>query len=104
MNLLKEKINEIEDEIKDINYTKYNLKHEYNEQIELLKKTYEKTLQQEQNIKISLISSNKLLDSLNNKYKKKLGYLENLKSSQLKKKNSGIKYKKESKILTKIQK
>jgi Ran GTPase-activating protein (RanGAP) involved in mRNA processing and transport len=104
MNLLKEKINEIEDEIKDINYTKYNLKHEYNEQIELLKKTYEKTLQQEQNIKISLISSNKLLDSLNNKYKKKLDYLENLKSSQLKKKNSGIKYKKESKLLTKIQK
>ena len=39
-----------------------NLKYlEVNNEIELLKKTYEKTLQQEQNIKISLISSNKLL-------------------------------------------
>ena len=55
-------------------------------------------------MKLKILIILNILDSLNNKYKKKLGYLENLKSSQLKKKNSGIKYKKESKLLTKIQK
>ena len=76
---IKEKIFEIENEIKDINYIKYNLKHNYNEEIGLLKHTYDQTLQKQESNKIGILSLNKELQDKNIEYRKKLEYLEKLK-------------------------
>lgn len=81
---MKKKISLLEEEIKDINFTKFNLKHKYNEDIGLLKHTYDQTLQEEKIKKLSIITLNKKYDNMIIDYKKKLDYLEKLKSKELK--------------------
>ena len=100
---MKEKISEIENEIKDINYIKYNLKHNYNEEIGLLKHTYDQTLQNQESNKLGILSLNKELQDKNIKYREKLEYLEKLKlkvSSTIntRKKNSSIKLRLSSRL------
>ena len=89
---IKEKINAIEDEINNLNYIKYNLKHKYNEEVGLLKYTYQQTLEKEQTSKLGILSLNNKIKEMNNEYKQKLDYLNNLKSSLLnmKKKSSKV--------------
>ena len=101
--LMKEKISSMEKEIKDVNYIKYNLKHNYNEEIGLLKHTYEQTLQKEESNKIGILSLQNELKEKNLEYKQKLDYLEKLKLRlsnilNVKKKNSTIKLRLSSKI------
>ena len=43
INSMKDKINTLESQLKDINLNKINLKHKYNEEVELFKITYNKT-------------------------------------------------------------
>ena len=94
INLMKEKISLIEEEIKDVNFITYNLKHNYNEEVELYKHTYDQTKQKENSIQIDIISLTHRLKSLEKKHQQKLDYLERLQSTLLKKKTSGIlKYK-----------
>jgi len=100
---MKEKISEIENEIKDINYIKYNLKHNYNEEIGLLKHTYDQTLQKQESNKLGILSLNEELQDKNIKYREKLEYLEKLKlkvSSTIntRKKNSSIKLRLSSRL------
>ena len=100
---MKQKISEIENEIKDINYIKYNLKHNYNEEIGLLKHTYDQTLQKQESNKLGILSLNKELQDKNIKYREKLEYLEKLKlkvSSTIntRKKNSSIKLRLSSRL------
>ena len=90
INIMKEKISLIETELKDVNFITYNLKHNYNEEVQLYKHTYDQTKQKENALQMDIISLNHGLKSLENKYKQKLDYLERLQSTVLKKKTSGI--------------
>lgn len=88
--VLKEKISLLEEELKEVNYIKYNLKHKYNEEIGLLKRTYEQTLQNDQIKKLSILSLNNKIKEKNEEYERKVNYLEKLKksSSSVKRKSS----------------
>ena len=90
---MKDKINTLESQLKDINLNKINLKHKYNEEVELFKITYNKTKKEGETLKIGLTSLQNQLNIAEEQYKKKLDYLEKLKSAVLKK-NDLIKYSK----------
>ena len=93
INSMKDKINTLESQLKDINLNKINLKHKYNEEVELFKITYNKTKKEGETLKIGLTSLQNQLNIAEDQYKKKLDYLEKLKSAVLKK-NDLIKYSK----------
>ena len=91
INSMKDKINTLESQLKDININKYNLKHKYNEEVELFKNTYNKTKKEGETLKVSISSLQKQINIVEEQYKKKLDYLEKLKSAVIKK-NDLIKY------------
>ena len=90
-NLKEEDINEGNTFIENLN--KINLKHKYNEEVELFKITYNKTKKEGETLKIGLTSLQNQLNIAEDQYKKKLDYLEKLKSAVIKK-NDLIKYSK----------
>ena len=90
INSMKDKISNIDLELKEINLKKFNLKHKYNEEVELFKKTYNQTIKERETLQISISSLQNKLDIAENTYKQKLEYLEKLKSALIKKNDSMI--------------
>ena len=93
MSSIVEKIDSLKNEIKDINKIKNDLKLNYNEEIGLLKSTYETTFQREESNKLSIVALKNELIQKNKIYEQKLDYLEKLKSSpklNMKKKNGDL--------------
>ena len=90
INSMKDKISNIDLELKEINLKKFNLKHKYNEEVELFKKTYNQTIKERETLQISISSLQNKLDITENTYKQKLEYLEKLKSALIKKNDSMI--------------
>ena len=93
MSSILEKIYSLKNEIKDINKIKNDLKLNYNEEIGLLKSTYETTFQREESNKLSIVALKNELIQKNKIYEQKLDYLEKLKSSpklNMKKKNGDL--------------
>ena len=93
MSSILEKIDSLKNEIKDINKIKNDLKLNYNEEIGLLKSTYETTFQREESNKLSIVALKNELIQKNKIYEQKLDYLEKLKSSpklNMKKKNGDL--------------
>ena len=89
VDIINDKIYSIEKEIKEINIKKRLYKESQEEEIKLLRDTYESTLNKEQQMKVSISSLSKHLELIKDKYKKKLEYLEklkNLKIAQIEKK------------------
>jgi len=78
MKLMKDKIILIEKEIKEIKTQQNRYWHDHDEEIQLLKDTYQKTFDQEKQIKNSIENLNQKLDITNAIYFKKLNYLEKL--------------------------
>ena len=82
LKIMKEKIFLIEKEIKEIKYKQNIIKGNQDEEIKLLKDTYENTLNKEQQILISISTLSKHLNLLKEKYEKKLDYLNKLKNAK----------------------
>ena len=75
INIMKDKIFLIKKDIKEIKYKQNSIKREQEEEIKLLKDTYEITLNKEQQMKISISTITKQLESLKEKYQEKINYL-----------------------------
>ena len=80
---IKENINLVEKEIREIKIEQDIIKENQEGEISLLKDTYEKTLNNEQQMKVSISSLTKHLNNNKIKYQEKLDYLEKLKNAKL---------------------
>ena len=78
MKLMKDKIILIEKEINEIKSKINRYKQEHDEEIQLLKDTYQKTFDQEKEIKKSIAGLNQKLEITNKIYFKRLNYLEKI--------------------------
>ena len=95
MDSLKKNIDLLKIEIEEINNIKGDLKFKYNEEIGLLKSTYNETLQKEEINKLDIKSIKSDLLKMKKLYEQKYKYLEKLKSSislNIKNKNSDLKF------------
>lgn len=81
--IIKDKIILIEKEIKEIRLQQSKYKIDQEDEIKLLRDTYDKTFNKEQQMKVSISSLNKQFSMLKNKYKKKVEYLEKLEKAKL---------------------
>ena len=89
VNIINEKIFMIEKEIREIKNKKNRYKESQEDEIKLLRDTYELTLNKEQQMKVSISSLSKHLEMIRDKYKKKVDYfekLQNMKLAQIEKK------------------
>ena len=99
--IIKEKISSLENEIIEIKQKHNILKNKQNEEKKVLKSTYDKTLEEEQQLIISISSLSKLLEKYRQTYREKMDHLEkleNLKIERDKKQKSASK-KRSSSIL-----
>ena len=87
MKLIKDNIFMIEKEIKEIKAQQNRYKQGHDEEIELLKDTYQKTFDQEKQIKKSIEGLNQKLEITSKIYFKKLNYLEKLENFKSYKEN-----------------
>ena len=82
INIIQNKIFLIEKEIKEIRFRQYIYKKSQDEDLQLLKDTYEKTLNKEKEILMSIRNITKDLNILKEKYEKKFNYLLKLESAK----------------------
>ena len=83
INIIKDKIFLIKKEIKELKMKQNSIKKNQEEEIKLLKDTYENTLNKEQQLQISISTITKHIHNLKEKYQKKINYLIKLENAKL---------------------
>ena len=83
INIINDKIILIQKEIKEIKYKQNKFKQNQEDELKLLKDAYDKTLNKEQQMQVSISSLTNHFEALKEKYNKKLDYLDKLEKAKL---------------------